>query len=383
MLAIMMKLAGSANLSLVQTETGRVALVAVPATWINYTYLGQALLGALSVLLTIAIARQWLDYRVALGVGLLVALWPHSVTFRGVLLSETLFGFVLLLALWLSCLVQQRRSVLLAVAAGSVFAIAYLVNPVITAFPILVAGILAARKNLRLAILLMLVYSIGPAAWMARNSTLPEQSGSALLRAEQNFVQGSWPEFLAAYNARFSNDIAGGIIAAEAEEERAFNADPLAGLTIVWQRMAANPGYYLSWYLLHKPFLLWDWNIRIGWGDIYFLPVKNSPYDQLTLLKGLKNTIAFLNPFFFVLAVVGAILGFLRRDVAAGFAVELIALLVIYVTTVYTLLQAEPRYSIPFRPEELLLSGSAVAGLARWLMRFKNRRAASKAIPGV
>ena len=232
MLAIMMKLAGSANLSLVQTETGRVALVAVPATWINYTYLGQALLGALSVLLTIAIARQWLDYRVALGVGLLVALWPHSVTFRGVLLSETLFGFVLLLALWLSCLVQQRRSVLLAVAAGSVFAIAYLVNPVITAFPILVAGILAARKNLRLAILLMLVYSIGPAAWMARNSTLPEQSGSALLRAEQNFVQGSWPEFLAAYNARFSNDIAGGIIAAEAEEERAFNADPLAGLTI-------------------------------------------------------------------------------------------------------------------------------------------------------
>ena len=47
------------------------------------------------------------------------------------------------------------------------------------------------------------------------------------MRAEQNFVEGSWPAYHTAMNSRFSNEISASIVQAIADEEAAFIADPL------------------------------------------------------------------------------------------------------------------------------------------------------------
>jgi hypothetical protein len=53
----------------------------------------------------------------------------------------------------------------------------------------------------------------------------------------------------------------------------------------------------------------------------------------------------------------------------------MIATLLLYLTAIHTVLQAEPRYSVPYRPEELLMAVTAVA----WLLN----RIAARGTPSV
>ena len=39
-----------------------------------------------------------------------------------------------------------------------------------------------------------------------------------------------------------------------------------------------DPMQVLAWYSVHKPVLLWDWDILVGFGDIYIYPVDFSLY---------------------------------------------------------------------------------------------------------
>jgi len=134
--------------------------------------------------------------------------------------------------------------------------------------------------------------------------------------------------------------------------------------------MAGDPIYYARWYLLDKPFLLWDWRIRVGAGDIYFLPAAHSPFDRIPILAAVKSGFAYANPFLFAFALVGiGLIAVLRRQ-QSGLAPSVIAGLVLYVTLVHDVLQAEPRYAIPYRPEEVLL---AISALALVTERFCNR----------
>lgn len=52
-------------------------------------------------------------------------------------------------------------------------------------------------------------------------------------------------------------------------------------------------------------------------------------------------------------------------------ALDATAILVLYVTAVYTLLQAEPRYSIAFRPYEMLLAATALGWAVAWLRGYR------------
>ena len=66
--------------------------------WYPRILVGQALLGAATVPLMMSAARNWLPIRWLAGAGLLMAIWPHSITITGYILSETLFGFLIALA---------------------------------------------------------------------------------------------------------------------------------------------------------------------------------------------------------------------------------------------------------------------------------------------
>jgi len=379
-LAAAMLATDNADLPVHEGPEGRSVLGYDTDRWMRLALTVQVVISAATVGLAIALARLWLSRRWALAAGLLVAIWPHLISFSGILLSETLLGFSLLLSFCCLCWAEQRDDRVRMGIAGLCWGATYLVNPIIAIFPVLAASVLARRSKKLLAVLLTAGFLIAPGLWALRNSTISSGS-SALQRVEENFVQGSWPQFHRAYNSRFENAISQQIVSAIDEEVGSLRANPRPALEGIFARMALDPIYYLSWYLFEKPYLLWDWGIRIGAGDIYFLPVQHSPFERIPLLKISKRAFELLNPLVFALAAMAALAGSFAavfRRTTINFAPMLLSLLCVYLTSVHTALQAEPRYSIPYRPEELLLAVTTLAWLwKRARLRWPAKHGAS------
>jgi 4-amino-4-deoxy-L-arabinose transferase-like glycosyltransferase len=342
----------------------------------NYWYaailLSQALLSSLTVVLLVALARSWMSGTWLAPAALLMSIWPHSVALSSYLLSETLFGFLAALGLFLLQISHEKRNTASAALSGIVFSLAALTNAVLIPFAPLLAVYLLVRRQAsrRLCAILAITAIAVIAPWMLRNALLkivPGQSSSSG-RAATNFVQGSWPSMHIAYQAAMRHEQAGIVILAAIDREiAAFQASPSAGFALMKHRMAKHPGEYVWWYL-SKPALLWDWDMRIGQGDIYVYPTRNSPYKTEPVFRAIASLCRAINPWLFVLAMAGALLALLpEAETSPGRSAA--ALMLLFVTLVYSVLQAEPRYSVPFRGLEILLatySGlRASAGVAR------------------
>jgi hypothetical protein len=326
--------------------------------WYAAVLLSQGLLSALSVGLAMCIGRRWMPMRWLAGAGVLMALWPHSVSMSSFILSETLFGFLCLLGLFLLDQALHQRSVAWATASGLGFALGALTNAVLLPFAPLLGLYFASRRQIGAAMFAGLLAGamIVPAAWMARNALLPPSSGnSSTGRALGNLVQGSWPILHQAYQASMKNDpLAVATMTRIGQESNLIQSDPAAGLAELMRRMGRHPLVYAYWYL-SKPALLWDWDVRIGQGDIYVYPTKSSPFKNNAVYRTVIAVCYTLNPLLFVLMIAGGIVALwpgqqVPRSMVAS------ALLLVFVTTVFSVLQAEPRYSIPYRPLEILLA---------------------------
>jgi hypothetical protein len=323
--------------------------------WYGGVLLTQALLGALSVTLTLLAVRSRLP-NIALAVtGLLMAVWPHSISITSYVLTETQTGF--LCAAGLLCLreaLEHRRTGLL-ILTGIIFGMAALTNAVLAPFGILAAAALLCTKFLtrRQAATLALASLLLPAVWSVRGLTVTSPASSTY-RAAMNLVQGSWPSYHEDYQrSQKGNAAATKNIAAMDAEMDTFKTSKWDGLVGIGKRMANEPLHYVSWYA-SKPMLLWAWDIKIGQGDIYVYPTINSPFNMLATWKAILMTCYMLNPFVLLGAALGVMVALVRRN--AGIDVSLAALTLL-VTLVYGILQSEPRYSIPFRNVEIALAG--------------------------
>jgi 4-amino-4-deoxy-L-arabinose transferase-like glycosyltransferase len=340
---------------------------------VRYAWLGQVLLGAICVPMTIGLARQWLDWNLSLLAGLLVACWPHMITFCGALMTETLFGFFILLGLLLLCTGERMVKRRFVAAAGLAFGGAYLVKGIVLMFPFLAALALARRGKVMLAAVLMTTTAIAPIAWTWRNAQLPSaQAQTELNQAVDAFVWGSSPVYLVAFDSRWVSAEAKQIVERERQEAAQMHEDPGAGLDMIAERMGQDPLAYVSWYLLEKPFLLWDWSIVIGNGDIYYPPTRSSPFERIAALKVIKIVLQWLNPLLFALALLSMARFlwrfFVGRD-EASFTPIALAIFMFYMTVMHAILTAEPRYSIPYRPVEIVLAVGTLALLAGFVQR--------------
>ena len=356
---------------------GAIALGGEGNGWYIIVLQAQAVLGAATVLLTMLLGRHWLSCGSTYLAGSLMALWPHHIAATGAVLSEILFGFLLVLALWLTAEAIRRKRAVWAVFAGLVFGSAYLVNPIILLFPPLAGLLLFRYGQNKPALWLAMLPLVVAGAWGLRNSALPETPGQPG-RATLNFVEGSWPQYHSAHNFMDIDPIALQISGQISAEEQLFQRSPRQGLASMADRMQQDPTYYLTWYLLRKPWLLWDWNIRIGWGDIYYQQIRHSPLDDNPPLRAMKATLHFLNPLIFLLALAAAIVILTKvlrnsaRNDPARLAAAMVSLFCIYVTLVHNVFQAEPRYSIPYRPLEILLTSTALAAIVTWLRHLRS-----------
>lgn len=338
--------------------------------WYPAVLLAQGMLGALTVVLLMIAARGWLSDRWLIGAGVLMAVWPHSITITSFLLTETLFGFLCALALCLLSRGLRRRSHGWLAGAGVVFGAAALTNAILLPFAPLLGLLLLARRKLTLRMTATFVIAalLLPLAWNLRNTQLPAgQSSSG--RAMMNLVQGSWPDYHLAYiQAVMGKPQGQQTMQAIQHEVDVAVAAPAKGIGLVSRRMVSAPLHYLAWYL-SKPALLWDWDIRMGQGDVYVYPTANSPFNDNPWMRALESLCHSLNPLLMVLALLGCLPPFIRpRRMRATQGADLaIAALAIFVTATYSVFQSEPRYSIPFRGIEILLAACAIQAIAKWL----------------
>jgi 4-amino-4-deoxy-L-arabinose transferase-like glycosyltransferase len=328
-------------------------------SWIGWVRCAQAIMGALIALLTAILARRMLPPAAAIASGMLVAVWPHLITINAYLLSESLAGFLLMLALTVSVIAVRAPSSWRLAAAGLLWGLAYLVNPIFLLAPLLFLPWLFREQKKNLLLVFLLASWLMPIAWSFRNASLPDGGKSTSSRALTNFVQGSWPDLYAAYDSRNAAAEPALIMSQISAEDNLIQSDKLAGLSSMFARMSKDPWRYAFWYLAYKPFMLWDWSIQGGNGDLYVFPTERSPFEQPGLFGAIKYVTKAINPLFFLVAVVyGLVKGVLlfRRGARyKDFPSMLLVLLFAYLTMVHAVLSAEPRYSIPYRPVEFLM----------------------------
>ncbi len=117
----------------------------------------------------------------------------------------------------------------------------------------------------------------------------------------------------------------------------------------------AEPLAMSQWYLVGKPLQLWSWNILTGAGDIYIYSLVQSLYQESQLALASYVGMKSAHPWLAAAALLGALsTATVERWRRAPALVITIALL--YISAVYVATQAEPRYSIPLRPEMYILA---------------------------
>lgn len=325
--------------------------------WLHPLIQAQVVLGTATVALTIALAREWLSRPWSLVAGALMAFQAHHIVATDFLLTEVLFGFLVVSALLATVIALRRRSLALAALAGLAFGLGYLVNPVIALFPFLLVPVFWRDGLAREGGILLLVSLLAVGGWSVRNHVSHAQNDT---RAAMNFVQGSWPLYHAAANNRAKIHEAQVVFDAISAEIGLMQTDPFgAGLRSVSERFRREPAVYARWYA-SKPYLLWDWEIRIGAGGIYTQTVDKSPLDRNPALRLAVTLQRVLNPVLFALALAFAAIALWRKTPGAF----VVALCCVYVTAVYVVFQAEPRYAIPFRSLEMLLCVGALSYLS-------------------
>jgi hypothetical protein len=318
-------------------------------------------IGALTAVCTVLIGGLFLPLWGAFLGGVLVALSPHAISMGGYLLTETTFGFLVTVALYVTLSGFVRHLRFATAAGGLLFGVAYMVNPVILFAPFLIAAVVLMCRGRspsleasgpRGAVGRRVVYFLIPvvcvaALWSARNFiSVPKDAQSASTRALTNFVIGAHPDFFNMYrrNPRDPHNPA-------TIDSKGAGRSWGEFLPTLLHRIEANPWGYARWYILEKPYVLWSWNILVGQGDIYVYPVIKSLYYSSKPAIATYSLMKTLHAPLLMLALLGVpLLGLELYRGRLGLPIAVLYTTLIYVTAVYVIFQAEPRYSVPFRP---------------------------------
>jgi len=323
----------------------------------NFILASQVLLGAGTIFLCYLVSAAFLSTYWALLPPLLVAGSPHLVATGSYVLTETLFGFLLLLSLYsLSRALASDRK-LSWLLTGLSFAVCYLVNPIALLLPPLLATGLLLReryqavntKRSRLvlcAALLIAPVIIASTAWTVRTViSVPPGQPTASGRLVTNLIIGIYPD----YHQKWRDSI---LKPQQKIKVPGTDIDQSYGafFSELGRQFTSDPIRTLRWYAIDKPILLWDWDIRTGWGDIYIYRIKYSLYQ--TSATAIASYAIMKSVHVWLLACAALGLGYLFFA-HQGQAVlpTMIYLSALYISGVYVLSQSEPRYSIPLRPE--------------------------------
>lgn len=340
----------------------------------------QAVLGALTAVVVFLFGQTYLPYWAGITAAVLFSLEPHSITIGNNLLTETLFGFLLILALYLYCHAARSLSLVTYFFSGLVFGAAYLTNPVVLFLPFLLVSVKILRNyyfdttnpkatNYLLTIFLC-AFVIFPVSWSIRNAiSVPESALTSGRRLIENFVVGSHSNYYDIWRADPRDPQNPATL-----DMAKINYQWLPYLKIWFSRFIDNPIHYLEWYFLEKPRLLWSWDILTGIGDIYIYEVITSPYSTSKIMMLSCALMKALHPWSVVFALIGFFVIFFRNLKDEVEFYQSIYLSLAYLSSVYIVLQSEARYSFPLRPELYLATLLCISSIIHWYQNYVERQ---------
>lgn len=341
----------------------------------------QLIMGTFIIILTFLLAREAISPVTALIPAALVAYSPHLISMGAYALTEILCCFMLLLSMTLACVGVRTHSKLLFLYSGLSFGLTYLVNPVtvfagpITAFLLTSQLLLSSSQEQKTAgqnivliaiVPLLLIISI----WGIRNQiAVSDDQPSSSSRLMMNLTAGLHPEYHDRWrkNPRDPNNPA-------TVDQSIIKGSYIKFIQLALEDFKDNPSRMLSWYLLDKPKLLWDWDIRIGQGDIYVYPVFYSLYHVSKTALASYTIMRSLHPWLVASALLAGIFIWRERKRSPTPTVLAIYISTLYITAVYVLTQSEPRYSIPFRPELYICATYFLVSLYRALQSARTQQ---------
>lgn len=317
----------------------------------------QAVLGAVIITLTFAVARVFLSATYAFLAASLTAFSPHLMTLGGDILSEILFCVLLLSGIYFYLLYIKKNTKFLAFVAGVIFGCAYLTNPVALVFPatLIFAHYVFSKKTssgksvAHIAIFIMCFMAVF-LFWNVRNAvSVPDNQKATSDRAFENLVIGAHSDFHRIWRNNPRDPKNPGDI-----DQARYKDDHLGFYKELGSRVVANPFHYLEWYFIQKPLDLWGWDILVGRGGIFVSSPNATLYDKSTLMNVSLTFMQKAHYWLFGLAIVG--LFFLRKE---GSSIKKDSVLVLYIglisiSAVYVVLHSDARYSVPLRPEMYL-----------------------------
>lgn len=331
----------------------------------------QCLLGALTVIFSYFLARFLMPIPWALLAAVLVMISPHMIILSAYVLSESLFSFLLVVALVLLCLAFKTEKSLLFLLAGVFMGLGIFVRPVLGIFPLICMFLFLCmyRKDISLLklilpMLLFMMFSflfqgswnIWEKASFGGDSVMGDQLKSSLL-------QGTYPHMT--YNK---------LIGMPYREDPNFKTLMDKGYGAIASHIYENfrkaPVRSAWWWLVGKPSLFWSWKVYFSDGvNIY--PVGKTWFDKNPFLNIVRTVMLKLHIIYILLTGFGLCFYIFRFSKKLSrserFCYLLNYFLLIYFTLLFIILAPFPRYALPLGPVFFVLAASGAWMMANWL----------------
>ncbi|MBI3441569.1 MAG: glycosyltransferase family 39 protein [Proteobacteria bacterium] len=339
--------------------------------------LAQAFISTAVVLIVFLIGRRIFPIPFALTATALTAISPHLVTANIYILSETLFGFTLVLAVYVVSKIMHHKSVAIPMLAGLALAAAALTHPMLLYFivpaTIFLAGYWGWKNGHKKVVLFLMGFCVLYGAWTTRNLISVGAPGdNHLMRIVMR--TGIYPNLLYKdipdtfpYPYHYDPDF------------KETSKDLASVLTELTRAFRETPAKELRWYLMGKPIMLYSWDLTEAYsvhqrGDVFTYPVLSTPYHYLPHFRMTHGFMYATHWVWVILMLGGIVIAWLPRErlglsEKSVFVARFISLLLLYHTAVMVAGVPISRYSIPMRPFMYIMSILPIALAFNWYLK--------------
>ena len=341
----------------------------------------HAFLGSLMVAMASWLIWSQINPILAIFSGLLLAINPHLIVMEGYILTETLYAFELLFGILLAQLAFNRKSRTLALLAGAIFGYAALTRPSALLIPVFICFFIfisdwRKQRTTRHSIIwpLLLAWFFIVAVFVVRNVVSIGTSTAGASAGWGSFIQGTYlnmsyaPSGVKGYPYRFDP------LYPRMIEDKSFAFKNLA------KKISSKPFRYISWYLIGKTIEANYWDMSVeGYGDIYIYPLRYSPFETSSFFKGIRHISKSAHWFIVTIGLATALMLFYQilskdPDREAPPLMVLCSLIALYHVMQGVVFYPAPRYTIPLKPEYLILTSYALMHITISTQRYlKNR----------
>lgn len=312
----------------------------------------QVALDVLTVVFTFLLFRLVAGAALALGASFMLAICPHLISMTTYLLTETSFTFFLTGGICLTAFALKREVLWGALLGGVLLGLSALTRETTEYLPIFLLCSLYWFLERKLVWRILVPAAVAALAvvlvWKLRNlSAIGALSDPAL--AVRTIHHGMYPDMM------YNGDPHSFAVPYSADPQSAMMTSMGSVLSVLWQRVVAEPLHYLRWYLIGKPLAFLQWDFQEADGDVFLYPVTYTPFSDKPLFVITHAICRVLHAPLVIAAILGVALALWRPKLLGLVGdgrrpVLLMGSVMVYFILVHMVGFPLARYSVPLRP---------------------------------